>query len=267
MEQKTTQAPARLLRVQAAPAASRGIKPHAAHLRWCLRPMTPGLAAEQRHARVHTHTHVCTHPPMARRATAGRRGDAGASSPRHGAAGAGGTGDVAAGTLAAAGTPVQPRHAGSARRAAHPPARSSSPSSPPAQRLLPPVSMGTRQENTVSSKASASPGSPNPGGERPHHRVWPEDHCARSCPGGVGTPRHSPSPPGDSQGRGQGDGGARRQDGTGGLVAAGWVPRPTGLPSMGWGCWGCSPPSPGRLQPRWPQTSQRGQAVRSPCDF
>lgn len=59
---------------------------------------------------------------------------------------------------------------------------SSSPSSPPARRLLPLVSMGTQQENMVSSKASAGPSSPNPGSELPHRGVCLGDPHTWPCP-------------------------------------------------------------------------------------
>lgn len=77
------------------------------------------------------------------------------------------------------------RGAASTRRGSPPPAcscPSSSPSSPPARRLLPLVSMGTQQENMVSSKASAGPSSPNPGSELPHRGVCLGDPHTWPCP-------------------------------------------------------------------------------------
>lgn len=188
MEQKTTQDPARLLRVQAVSAASKGLSPTLPI--WvgvCARRQ--GLTAEQqrkRRARVCKRTHACTHVPWHGEPRPADRVML-VHLPRGGEQAGVGT---AAGTLAAAGVGYSRfilAVPGVELTLLPAPARPSSASSPPAQRLLPPVSMGTQQENTISSKATTSPSIPNPRSELPHQGVCLEDTCARPCP-------HVPSP-------------------------------------------------------------------------
>ena len=248
MEQKTTQDSAWLLRVQAASAASRGLSPMlpiwvGVCARCQARPQSSSAAAC---TGVHTHTHTHTHTqPVARRATAGRQGDAGASSPWRGAA----WGGHGCWHTRSSRHRVQPLHPSSARRGAHPPACSCPsllsliPASPAA---APAGFYGNSAGTHGFQQGQCRPGSPNPGSELPHQGVCLGDPCAWPCPL---SPRHSPSPRGDSQGRGQGDGMLRARMA---LVAqcSGMGATARSAPQDGLGVLGLLPT--GRLWPRQP---------------
>lgn len=95
--------------------------------------------------------------------------------------------------------------------------------------LLPLVSMGTQQENTVSSKARAGPAAQT---QLPQQGVCLEDPCAWPCPL---SPSHSPSPQGDGRGFGQGDGVLEARVGAGGPVQQDGCHNPPGSPARAGG--------------------------------
>lgn len=144
---------------------------------------------------VHSHTHtppMHTHP-AARRATAGREGDAGASSPWWGAA----WGGHGCRHPRSSRHRVQPLHPGSARRGAHPPACSC----PSLLSLVPasPAAAPTSFYGNSAGKHGFQRGQCWPWQPKPRWRAAP----SRGLPGGplplalprrAGTPRHSPSP-------------------------------------------------------------------------
>lgn len=236
MEQKTTQDPARLLRVQAVSAASKGLSPTLPI--WvgvCARRQ--GLTAEQQHkrrARVCKHTRARMHTyPVARRATAGRQGDAGASSPWWGA----GWGGHGCRHPRSGRRRVQPFHPGSARQGAHPPACSC-----PSLLCLVPASPAAAPAGFYGN--SAGKHNFQQGHHQPQHpksrqraapsRGLPGRHL---CPALLPCPLvTAPLPEGTAR-----DVGRVMESSKPGWrwwpSAAGWVPRHAGLASMGYGCW------------------------------